>query len=255
MFRGWRGTFASLPSTCPAVDSRTIRGQPDDYLHYYERLPAHLYGLIRTLGLTRVHLVGHSQGGWPVLRVALDHPEIVRSVVSVDTVMAPFGGASGNKAVSRFAYLLMHGTPPQGPTVESLLREQVLAAETWNNISWSRTEERLKFAQLPKLTEAKLALQSIRMSPGHPAFRELRRQALADLEAGKLKVPHLLVWGYQDSLAPFDLGLEFLKIASHSPAPTGLVVINQAGHSPQLEQPGQFNAAVLSFVSQYRAAR
>ncbi|MDH4022825.1 MAG: alpha/beta hydrolase [Gammaproteobacteria bacterium] len=228
---------------------------PEDYLHYYERLPLHLYGLIRALGLTRVHLVGHSQGGWPALRVALDHPEIVRSVTSVDTVLAPFAGASGNKAVGRFAYLLMHGTPPEGPTVESLMREQLLAAETWNNLSWRRTEERLEFARLPKLGEARRALQAVRMSPGHPAFRELRQQALADLEAGQLKVPHLLVWGFQDPLAPFDLGLEFLKIASHSPAPTQLVVINQSGHSPQLEHPGQFNAAVLSFVSQYRSPR
>jgi len=228
---------------------------PEDYLHYYERLPVHLYGLIQALGLRRVHLVGHSQGGWPVLRVALDHPEIIKSLVSADSVMAPFAGPSGNKAVGRFAYLLMHGTPPQGPTVESLMREQFLAAETWNNLSWDRTKERLTFAQLPKLAEAKLALQAVRMSPGHPAFRELRRQALADLEAGRLEVPHLLVWGYQDSLAPIDLGLEFMEIASHSPAPTELVVINRSGHSPQLEHPEQFNAAVLSFASQYRSRR
>jgi pimeloyl-ACP methyl ester carboxylesterase len=228
---------------------------PDDYLHYYERLPAHLYGLIQALGLKRVHLVGHSQGGWPVLRVALDHPEVIKSVVSVDSVMAPFAGPSGNKAVSRFAYLLMNVTPPQGPTVESLMREQVLAAETWNNLSWPRTKERLAFARLPKLTEAKLGLQAVRMSPGHPVFRELRRQALADLEAGRLRVPHLLMWGYQDLLAPIDLGLQFMQIASHGPAPTQFVVINRSGHSPQFEHPEKFNAAVLSFVSQYRSRR
>jgi pimeloyl-ACP methyl ester carboxylesterase len=254
----WRQNFPGLAAGFRVIAYDTLGSgltdnprTADDYLHYYERVAGHLYGLIKALGLQRVHLVGHSQGGWPVLRVALDHPEVVSSVVSVDSVMAPFGGKSGQSAVSRFGYLLLHVTPAEGPTVASLLREHLLSAATWNNMSWSQAELRVPFAQLEKLAEARAALQAVRMSPGHPAFRELRRRALTDLEAGLLRVPHLLVWGYQDPLAPVDLGLEMLRIASHSPAPTQMAVINEAGHSPHLEQPGQFNAIVASFVRQY----
>jgi non-heme chloroperoxidase len=48
---------------------------------------ADLAGLIKTLNLTQVHLIGHSYGGFISLLVARDHPDLVRSLVLVEPAM------------------------------------------------------------------------------------------------------------------------------------------------------------------------
>ena len=50
----------------------------------------HAAGLLQTLGLKNVHVIGHSRGGYVVARLTLDHPELVRSCTIVDSgTLAP----------------------------------------------------------------------------------------------------------------------------------------------------------------------
>ena len=50
----------------------------------------HAAGLLQALGLKNVHVIGHSRGGYVVTRLTLDHPELVRSCVIVDSgTLAP----------------------------------------------------------------------------------------------------------------------------------------------------------------------
>jgi pimeloyl-ACP methyl ester carboxylesterase len=52
----------------------------------------HLYQFILTLKLGKVHLVGSSHGGGDILFLALEHPEVVRSlVISNSVTAAPVG--------------------------------------------------------------------------------------------------------------------------------------------------------------------
>jgi len=222
-----------------------------DYETYYERVADHLYDFIQALELPRVHLVGHSQGGWPVMRVALDHPEIVRCVVSTGTGLAPMErGAAG---VSNFAYLLTSIIPPNGSTVESLYREREFMGYTRNNLMWSDIQRRYELSKRPELEEARNAMAAMRMSPGHPYFQGLRADVLDELAAGKLQVPHLVVWGRNDPMADYDAGLKFFDIAGASAARTELTVINHAGHNPMVEYPEIFNEAVTGFCGDYRS--
>lgn len=253
----WRPNFESLARefrviAYDALGSGFTDAPRDEqtYRNFYGALADHLYGLIRALGIERAHLVGSSQGGWPVLRLALDHPELVKCAVSVDTVMAPFTRDSPGLAV--FAYTLNHVHPATGPTAESLMRERLIVAETWNNVDPADALARLEFVRLPKLEEAKRELARLQMSPGSPTFRKQREEALAQLAAGKLQVPHLAVWGYDDKLATIQQGLDFFRTASVSPAPTELTVFNNAGHIPQVEYPELFNTAVLNFCGRFR---
>jgi 2-hydroxy-6-oxo-6-(2'-carboxyphenyl)-hexa-2,4-dienoate hydrolase len=50
----------------------------------------HAAGLLQTLRVNNVHAVGHSRGGYVVTRLTLDHPELVRSCIIVDSgTLAP----------------------------------------------------------------------------------------------------------------------------------------------------------------------
>lgn len=48
---------------------------------------AHLRGLMRHLGIERAHLVGHSSGGNIALQLALDAPDLVRSLVLMEPAL------------------------------------------------------------------------------------------------------------------------------------------------------------------------
>lgn len=45
----------------------------------------HAHRFLLTMGLKNVHVVGHSRGGYLVGRLTLEHPEVVRSCVIVDS--------------------------------------------------------------------------------------------------------------------------------------------------------------------------
>ena len=51
---------------------------------------AHVRDFIKTLGLSNVHLVGHSRGGYVACRTTLDNPELIKTCVLVDSgTLAP----------------------------------------------------------------------------------------------------------------------------------------------------------------------
>ena len=227
----------------------------EDYLQYFDLLPAQLSGFIDALNLKRVHLVGYSQGGWPVTRVALDRPDIVKCLVNMDTVMAPFDGRSdvGRTAISRFAYLATSIVPPSGPTLEAMYRASEHSAHTRNYISWKRAAQDLVLAKNPKHIEAKMGIMKARMFPSNPAFVNLRKTALEEIDAGKLKVPSLMLWGRNDLEAPLELGLQLYERFSAGTEISELHVINNAGHAIPYEQPEAVNKAILGFCGQFRA--
>ena len=226
----------------------------DDYLKYFDLLPAQLSGFIDALELKRVHLVGYSQGGWPVTRVALDRPDIVKCLVNMDTVMAPFDGRSdiGRTAISRFAYLATSIVPPSGPTLEAMYRASEHSAHTRNYISWKRAAQDMALAKNPKHLEAKMGIMKARMFPSNPAFTSLRKTALEEIDAGKLKVPSLMLWGRNDLEAPLELGLKLYDRFSAATDISELHVINNAGHAVPYEQPQAVNDAIAGFCGPFR---
>ena len=45
----------------------------------------HAYGFIKKLNIKKPHLIGHSRGGYIVTRLALEYPEIAKSIVIIDS--------------------------------------------------------------------------------------------------------------------------------------------------------------------------
>ncbi len=81
--RKWEAVFPQLTKTFRVIAlDRLGQGETDnlraeDYPNYYALDPKHLEGFLDALGLKGITLVGHSQGGWPVMRVARDRPDLV----------------------------------------------------------------------------------------------------------------------------------------------------------------------------------
>ncbi|MDH3512248.1 MAG: alpha/beta hydrolase, partial [Gammaproteobacteria bacterium] len=211
----------------------------DDYEHYYERVAEHVWGFINAVGIDKVALVGHSQGGWPVSRLALDHPDRVSCLVNVDGVLAP--GSDLNLHTSRFYLHTIQFHPPGGATFESMKRTREFQSHTLNNIADFAVRRGYDLAQLPKLEEATVMMKELRMNPRHPAAQALFEQARQDIAAGMLKVPSLVIWGYNDPSSPYPGGLALFELINKATPISQLHVFANSGHESHIEYPEQFN--------------
>jgi 2-hydroxy-6-oxonona-2,4-dienedioate hydrolase len=196
----------------------------------------HLDAFLDAFGLSRPILVGQSLGGWIAAAYVADHPERVACLVLV--------GAGGNTF---------------DPAVMENLRVSSMAAVETPTREAVRDRVALLFSRPVEVGEELVTCrQAIYSRPGAVgAMRkalllqtpEVRRRNLFKDWAG-IHLPALLVWGRDDRVVPLPSGEE---IAAAMPAGR-LVVLDDCGHWPQFERPGDFHEAVLPFLEVYAAA-
>ena len=61
----------------------------------------------------------------------------------------------------------------------------------------------------------------------------------------KMKLPTCIIWGKNDNVTPPDVADEFHKLLPDS----DLFWIDKCGHAPMMEQPDQFNALLIDWLS------
>jgi len=220
-----------------------------DYEEYYQRVVDHVYGFMKAVGIGKVHLVGQSQGGWPVTRIALDHPEMVKSLVNMDSVMAPDDPLG--RSMPFMMYVMFFVNPDEGTSPESIRREMELWSYSMNNITDTKVKDSYTATHLPKRNEARGQMIKHRMNPAHPSFLALKKKAHEEIKAGKLKVPSLVIWGYNDPSMTYEVGIELFKLMSTSNPRSQLHLFNNCGHSPYIEYPEEFNRLIKDFCGRY----
>ena len=82
--------------------------------------------------------------------------------------------------------------------------------------------------------------------------KSMEMTALQEITDGKLKVPSLVIWGYNDPSSPFEGGMElFDHINAGATRESRMHVFNKSGHSSFVEYPDEFNRVIESFCGQY----
>lgn len=251
--RKWESVFSGLAMTFRVIaldrlgQGGTDNLPPEDYPDYYALDAVHLENFIEALDLTGVTLVGHSQGGWPVMRVALDRPDLVSCLVNVGSVLVPDDGKLMREALAFVTYVDGTVHPETGPTFYSARRALALRMASDSNITAANVQRVLDQYQSAKIQEVRKIRQSMQLHPYHPSFIALKKQAYDDIAAGKLKVRSMSMWGDKDIQSPFGLGLQFHQMLVDHGVQDRLATVEGAGHSPHVEFPELFTRIVVDY--------
>lgn len=184
-------------------------------------------GLVSHMAAERVHLVGVSFGGVIATRVALDHPEMLESLVLADTTV---GSGSDPK---RAAAMLSRpaGLADMGAMAFAQERApRLLSAEAPASLVERVTRE---MAEVP--------LDAYRAAAVAMAETDHTR-LLADIA-----VPTLILVGEKDAITPVEDAERLHSAISGSQ----LRVVPGAGHLANRERPSEFNAEIDRFITQF----
>jgi len=271
---GGRGTTSSANNFSPVIPllaqryrviafdksaaGMTDNPQDDSDLSYQGEVK-HTYNLIQTLKLGPSHIVGHSSGGALGFYLAVEHPEVVKTltIVAHGPGMPPLEKQTKHDAAEkeqckdsqatyagRACRLRLLGHTPE------TWDEQSLAADAW-------------MADQPKSKVAREKYAGLRAAalPSGQLTLEYRQRMWDTARRNGMRMPVMLLVGKQDTLS-WEVGdpyammrseLAMFDILGGHEGRVKLVIVNEAGHFPYREHPRQFAAEVDSFISFWRA--
>lgn len=244
----WEGTITALTGAGYRVIAPDQIGfckstKPEHYQYSFEQLAANTRALLQSLGLRRVTVMGHSMGGMLVARFALTFPEMTEQLVLVNPLGledgrakgVPWTGvddsyrgalntnAAGIRTYQQGVYYNGEWKPEYDKWVEmqaGMFRGPGREIMAWNSA----------------LTSQMIATQ--------PVIHELER----------LQMPVLLLIGDKDTTGrsnrtpPGVVTGDFPAMAEAAAkriSDAKLVRFPDMGHSPQIQDPARFHAALL----------
>lgn len=206
---------------------------------------ADLEALIRGLGLERVHLVGHSYGGFIAAYFATQHPDLLRSLTLVNAAVVT----------------MLVKEPTTAAALSLLLRSPSVALSARRTVSATSVTDKAVDAGDASAAERIFinALQNGRTGlPAKPKgfsemvannARTLRETTapyppLTAREAKSIRTPTLVVWG--ELSAPWDSKIS--EVLSRSIPDSESARIGGAGHFCLVEKPGELNERIRTFL-------
>jgi 3-oxoadipate enol-lactonase len=213
---------------CVAYDHRGQGRSADDIAPAIsvETLTTDAAALIEKLDLGPVHFCGLSLGGIVAMRLAIDRPDLIRSLVLLDTTAdaEPYKlKYQAMNLVARFAGL---------GSVSGAIMPALYGKTTLNDPA--RADERHAWKQ---------QLVSNRNTIWRAVNGVLNRKSIHS-ELGKIAAPTLVAVGEEDTSTPQAMAE---RIAGAIPG-AKLIVIPSAGHATTQEQPAIVTAAIGAFL-------
>jgi 2-hydroxy-6-oxo-6-(2'-carboxyphenyl)-hexa-2,4-dienoate hydrolase len=208
----------------------------------------HLYQFILTLKLGKVHLVGSSRGGGDVLFLALEHPDVVKSLVISDSMTAA--------PVGQLAYPpeVLAKCPKESASEEWKCRLQAMSFRPDLAFDDEYFEAGKYMASLPKSQETVARLKAGAGAPlfdmrPNSSFPEWKMGWLDRVKnEGILQVPVLLYWGRNDPSVTMQNGLALFDVLGEKNPRVRMMIVNKAGHYHFREYPEEFNRNVIRFL-------
>jgi pimeloyl-ACP methyl ester carboxylesterase len=194
-----------------------------DWMESIDDLARFYLWFLDELGLTRVHLLGHSIGGWTAAELSVMNPHVLHRLVLV----APTGLKPERGEILDIFYY----------SPEELLRMTVhdpASIPEWAELYGTPpTPGQLEVATRNREMTARLSWKPYMFNPRLSYFLP------------RVSTPTLIVWGRQDQIVPLVCGEQYARAL-----PNGrLSVLERCGHQPPLEHPDAFADLVVQFLT------
>jgi pimeloyl-ACP methyl ester carboxylesterase len=249
----WAPLLAQLPSLRSiAIDmpghgvSEGVDFRGVDLRLWFKKM---LIGCLDELGLDSVHVVGHSQGAFIGLGLALDAPDRVRSLVAIGTPAVALG--------ARLDSLRFLARPGIGPLLQSMPKPArayrgILARTIGLHAVESAPEELIRATYLGTQRWAfgtTISTYLREMFEGVDA--KPQRYVLTDDELARIEPPVLIVWGGEDT--GFQTSAEARARAAL--IPNAQFELVPGGHEPWLDDIESTAKPIASFLDGGRTPR
>jgi len=209
----------------------------------------HIYQLIQKLGIQSFHCVGQSNGGYTAARLALEHTDMCKSLVIVDS--ATLGPPAGDMSERR------HKLFANGPKD---LREYIrfhwgkLSVNT-ENITDDYLDAAVFMANTPKAKETLRLLntdgreeEGANPEANRRTFPRDKAETHKWIEEGRLCMPVLITWGADDPSAILPIGLKLFDMIRAKNQKTEMHIFNNVAHFHYREIPQAWNSVVMNFI-------
>ncbi len=208
----------------------------------------HMYSFMQIMGVKGFHVIGQSNGGYTAARLALEHPDMCKSLVIVDS--ATLGPPVGDMAGRRRSLF------DNGPTD---LKEYVrfhwskLSVNT-ENITDDYVNAAYFMATQPKGLQTLKDLNSDGREAGADSeanskrFRQDKEQTHQWIREGRLTMPVLVTWGANDPSAVLPIGIKLFEMISEKTRRAQMHIFNNVAHFHYREIPEEWNRVVLNFI-------
>ena len=212
----------------------------DDYT--MNAVVQHANAFIRTLGLSDVHLAGHSRGGYLVCRLTLEQPDLVASCTIIDSnTCAPGRGRND----------VVHAGAPR-PRLGRECQKWVYEHYSYSphHIDEAFLDAAVEVANLPKFQESvrKMEDEGLRTRMFLPGLAKDKSEMFAWIRDRGMGKPTQIIWGRNDPTAPLEQGYALFDLIAATEPRCQLQIINRAGHHSFREQPEIFNEMLRGFI-------
>lgn len=194
-----------------------------------------MLGLMNALEIKKAHLVGNSLGGAVAIRMSLDQPTAVASMV----LMGPGGVNTSRGLPTKGLNQLLDYYTGKGPSVEKIrtfIREYLVydGSQVPEDVIRKRYESSID----PEV----MAAPPLRRPKGLPAL--IRMDFTRDKRLQRCLTPTLVLWGTEDKVNRPSGG----PTLQESMPNCDLYLFSKTGHWVQWERSAEFNAATTAFL-------
>lgn len=213
--------------------------RPDPHTYTFKNFSADIEGLRKHLGIETIWLMGHSEGGRIILNYASEHGDHVDGLILVD---APVGNTS-NDSLRIKRMQLRKDEPWFGDAFKAF---QKFPATQQEFETYIKAITPFFFSSTANLEKNRDVFEKTSLS-----FAATQGQGQSDRSSvdpamflPAMKIPALVIVGDDDFICP-PSAAEYL----HREIPNSkLLVIENAGHFPWLEQPQEFFDGIRTFL-------
>ena len=174
------------------------------------------------LDIERIRCIGFSMGGWLAAEMAAISRHSFSRLMLVDAV-----GIKPKKGEIKDIFII---TPEELAGLSFYDTSQTPEYDAiYNN---SPTPEDIKLTERDREMAVRICWKPYMHSPRLPHM------------LGRVSIPTAIIWGKEDQLVPLECGELYQQVISGST----LTIIENCGHSPQIEKPDEFVDTALRFL-------